>query len=113
MMLDWLAERHDHPAAAEAAQRIDRAVDGAFANGLKPCEFGAATAPTRSPMPFCRRSSAGAGRTEAKAAMVEYSLWTVVLAVHLGSGEIRGGSPRPLCHLQSDRSGSTRTRTGR
>ncbi len=40
MMLDWLAERHDHPAAAEAAQRIDRAVDGAFANGLKPCEFG-------------------------------------------------------------------------
>jgi 3-isopropylmalate dehydrogenase len=40
MMLDWLAERHDHPAAAEAAQRIEQAVDGAFANGLKPCEFG-------------------------------------------------------------------------
>ncbi len=40
MMLDWLAERHDHPAAAEAAHRIERAVDAAFANGLKPCEFG-------------------------------------------------------------------------
>jgi 3-isopropylmalate dehydrogenase len=40
MMLDWLAERHDHPVAAEAAQRIERAVDRAFANGLKPCEFG-------------------------------------------------------------------------
>ena len=40
MMLDWLAERHDHPVAAEAAHRIERAVDAAFANGLKPCEFG-------------------------------------------------------------------------
>jgi 3-isopropylmalate dehydrogenase len=40
MMLDWLAERHEHPAAAQAAQRIERAVDAAFANGLKPCEFG-------------------------------------------------------------------------
>ena len=40
MMLDWLAERHDHPVAAEAAHRIERAVDGAFANGLKPCELG-------------------------------------------------------------------------
>jgi 3-isopropylmalate dehydrogenase len=40
MMLDWLAERHDHPAAAEAAQRIERAVDAAFADGLRPCEFG-------------------------------------------------------------------------
>ncbi|MGP0092817.1 MAG: isocitrate/isopropylmalate dehydrogenase family protein [Xanthobacteraceae bacterium] len=40
MMLDWLAERHDHAPAAAAAQRIERAVDQAFASGLKPCEFG-------------------------------------------------------------------------
>jgi 3-isopropylmalate dehydrogenase len=40
MMLDWLAERHDHPPAAQAAIRIERAVDRAFAQGLKPCEFG-------------------------------------------------------------------------
>jgi 3-isopropylmalate dehydrogenase len=40
MMLDWLAERHDHAPAAQAAGRITRAVDQAFAKGLKPCEFG-------------------------------------------------------------------------
>src|SRR5213078_1400016 len=40
MMLDWLAERHDHKAAAEAAVRIEQAVDRAFAAGLKPCEMG-------------------------------------------------------------------------
>ena len=40
MMLDWLAERHDHKAAADAAVRIERAVDRAFAAGLKPFEFG-------------------------------------------------------------------------
>ena len=40
MMLDWLAERHDHKAAAEAARRIEQAVDRAFAAGLKPCEMG-------------------------------------------------------------------------
>jgi 3-isopropylmalate dehydrogenase len=40
MMLDWLAERHDHAPAAEAARRIERAVDHAFARGLKPFEFG-------------------------------------------------------------------------
>src|SRR6184192_3262856 len=40
LMLDWLAERHEHPAAAEAASAIERAVDRAFAEGLKPCEFG-------------------------------------------------------------------------
>src|SRR5207249_1551312 len=40
MMLDWLAERHDHPAAAEAAGRIEQAVDRAFAAGLKPCGVG-------------------------------------------------------------------------
>ncbi len=40
LMLDWLAERHDHPAAADAAARIEQAVDRAFAKGLHPCEFG-------------------------------------------------------------------------
>ncbi len=40
MMLDWLADKHDHPPAAEAAQRIERAVDEAYAGGLKPMEFG-------------------------------------------------------------------------
>ncbi|MEI7804613.1 MAG: isocitrate/isopropylmalate dehydrogenase family protein [Hyphomicrobiales bacterium] len=40
MMLDWLADKHDHPPAAEAAQRIERAVDKAFAQGIKPMEFG-------------------------------------------------------------------------
>ena len=40
MMLDWLADKHDHPPAAEAALRIERAVDKAFAGGIKPMEFG-------------------------------------------------------------------------
>jgi 3-isopropylmalate dehydrogenase len=40
MMLDWLADRHDVPAAADAAQRIERAVDEAYASGIKPMEFG-------------------------------------------------------------------------
>ncbi len=40
MMLDWLADKHDHPPAAEAALRIERAVDAAYAGGLKPMEFG-------------------------------------------------------------------------
>ncbi len=40
MMLDWLADKHDHPPAAEAAQRIECAVDKAFAAGIKPMEFG-------------------------------------------------------------------------
>jgi 3-isopropylmalate dehydrogenase len=40
LMLDWLADRHDHPPAAEAARAIERAVDVAFAHGLKPYEFG-------------------------------------------------------------------------
>jgi 3-isopropylmalate dehydrogenase len=40
MMLEWLADRHDHPPAAEAALRIERAVDRAFAGGIKPIEFG-------------------------------------------------------------------------
>jgi 3-isopropylmalate dehydrogenase len=40
MMLDWLADKHDHQPAAEAALRIESAVDKAFAGGLKPMEFG-------------------------------------------------------------------------
>src|SRR5271166_4534771 len=40
MMLDWLAERHGHAGAARAARVIDRAVDRAFASGLRACEFG-------------------------------------------------------------------------
>ena len=40
MMLDWLADKHDHQPAADAALRIESAVDKAFASGLKPMEFG-------------------------------------------------------------------------
>jgi 3-isopropylmalate dehydrogenase len=40
MMLDWLADRHGHEGAAQAARAIEGAVDGAFAAGLKACEFG-------------------------------------------------------------------------
>jgi len=41
MMLDWLAERHDDPRLAAAAQRLERAVDAAFATGkLVPFELG-------------------------------------------------------------------------
>jgi 3-isopropylmalate dehydrogenase len=40
MMLDWLADKHNHPPAAEAAQRIESAVDKAYAGGIKPMEFG-------------------------------------------------------------------------
>jgi 3-isopropylmalate dehydrogenase len=40
MMLDWLADKHDHQPAADAALRIERAVDKAYASGLKPMEYG-------------------------------------------------------------------------
>ena len=40
MMLDWLADKHDYAPAAAAAQRIESAVDRAFAAGIKPREFG-------------------------------------------------------------------------
>jgi 3-isopropylmalate dehydrogenase len=40
MMLDWLADKFNRPEAAEAAQRIERAVDKAYASGIKPVEFG-------------------------------------------------------------------------
>jgi 3-isopropylmalate dehydrogenase len=40
LMLDWLADRHGHEPAARAAERIERAVDTAYATGIKPFEFG-------------------------------------------------------------------------
>lgn len=40
MMLDWLADKHGLESAAEAGERIDRAVDKAYAGGVKPLEFG-------------------------------------------------------------------------
>ena len=40
MMLDWLADKHDHQPAADAAIRIERAVDAAYRGGIKPMEYG-------------------------------------------------------------------------
>jgi 3-isopropylmalate dehydrogenase len=40
MMLDWLADKHGLEQAAEAGERIERAVDTAYADGIKPMEFG-------------------------------------------------------------------------
>jgi len=40
MMLDWLADKHVHQPAADAALRIERAVDKAYASGIKPMEYG-------------------------------------------------------------------------
>src|SRR3982751_849963 len=40
MLLDWVAERHGLEAAAEQGERIERAVDKVYANGIKPMEFG-------------------------------------------------------------------------
>src|SRR5437899_201080 len=40
MMLEWLADKHGLEAAAEASERIERAVDKAYADGIKPMEFG-------------------------------------------------------------------------
>jgi 3-isopropylmalate dehydrogenase len=40
MMLDWLADTHGLESAAEAGGRIERAVDKAYAGGIKPMEFG-------------------------------------------------------------------------
>ena len=42
MMLDWLGDKHGLEGAAEAAERIQRAVDRAYAGGIKPMEFGGA-----------------------------------------------------------------------
>src|SRR5438445_1034827 len=40
MMLDWLADKHGLEGAAEAGERIERAVDKVYAAGIKPMEFG-------------------------------------------------------------------------
>jgi len=40
MMLDWLADKHGVEGAAEAGERIERAVDKAYADGIEPTEFG-------------------------------------------------------------------------
>src|SRR6201997_190416 len=40
MMLDWLADKHGIEGAAEAGEKIERAVDAAYAGGIKPMEFG-------------------------------------------------------------------------
>ena len=40
LMLDWLADRHGHAPAAEAARKIEAAIDAAYATGLRPFEFG-------------------------------------------------------------------------
>jgi 3-isopropylmalate dehydrogenase len=40
MMLDWLADKHGLEGAAEAGERIERAVDKIYAEGIKPMEFG-------------------------------------------------------------------------
>jgi 3-isopropylmalate dehydrogenase len=42
MMLDWLGDKHGLEGAAEASERIQRAVDQAYAGGMKPMEFGGA-----------------------------------------------------------------------
>jgi 3-isopropylmalate dehydrogenase len=42
IMLDWLADKFGHAPAAEAARRIEAAVDQAFAGGIKTPEFGGA-----------------------------------------------------------------------
>jgi len=39
-MLDWLADKHGLESAAQAGERIERAVDKVFADGIKPMEFG-------------------------------------------------------------------------
>jgi len=46
MMLEWLAERHGEPRAAEAASLVRQAVDAVFADGMRTWEIGG-TAGTR------------------------------------------------------------------
>jgi 3-isopropylmalate dehydrogenase len=40
MMLDWLADKHGLESAVEAGERIERAVDKVYADGITPFEFG-------------------------------------------------------------------------
>jgi 3-isopropylmalate dehydrogenase len=46
MMLDWLADKHGLQSAAEAGERIERAVDKAYAEGITPMEFGGSNGTT-------------------------------------------------------------------
>jgi 3-isopropylmalate dehydrogenase len=46
MMLDWLADKHGLNSAAEAGERIERAVDKAYAEGITPMEFGGSNGTT-------------------------------------------------------------------
>src|SRR5271154_5996120 len=45
MMLDWLADKHGMESATEACERIERAVDKAYAEGIKPMKSGGRTGP--------------------------------------------------------------------
>jgi 3-isopropylmalate dehydrogenase len=40
MMLDWLADKHGLESPTEAAERIEQAVDKAYAAGITPFELG-------------------------------------------------------------------------
>src|SRR6185312_3212999 len=40
LMLDWLADKHEHKPAADAAVRIEQAVDKAYASGVRPLDLG-------------------------------------------------------------------------
>lgn len=40
MMLDWLADKHDHQPARDGARKIERAVDTVFENGVRPADLG-------------------------------------------------------------------------
>jgi 3-isopropylmalate dehydrogenase len=42
MMLDWLGDKLGIESASEAGERIERAVDKAYASGIRPIEFGGA-----------------------------------------------------------------------
>ena len=71
MMLDWLADKHDHQPAADAAQRIERAVDKAYAGGIKPMEYGGKDGTGR-----YRESGARRRSTDQEAAML-FSVFTL------------------------------------
>jgi len=62
MMLDWLADRHGLEAAAEASERIERAVDKVYATASSRWNSAAATAPAISPGRCWRRCSPAAAR---------------------------------------------------
>ena len=58
LMLDWLADRHDHAPAAGGARAIEAAVDRAFAAAASNRPNSAVrTAPRRSPAQCCGRST--------------------------------------------------------